>query len=217
MILVKILLIWFIRLKRRCSSHNFAFVFFGVTTKLGRNYVAPSELHDFTKGKSTTTNLLACDRRIPTDVLYLNFTMAFDRLSRARLLLKLESFGPRGKLLAWIEDYLTGRSFVVRVGVSFSSEIEITRGIPQALVLGPLLFLFYVSDLRRVIGTSKLFYADDIKVYGNLLQNHKSLKDGLDVISQWWRDWFIPLNVEKGAVLHIWRNNTHLPYTIDGM
>ena len=74
--------------------------------------------HRFMKGKSTVTNLLeymeeltkAVDRGDDMDVLYLNFSKAFDKVPIRRHLSKCHGLGIRGKLLAWVEEWLTGRS-----------------------------------------------------------------------------------------------------------
>ena len=72
---------------------------------LSRNKLIKSSQHGFVKGKSCTTNLLefldkiteAADRGIATDVVYLDFAKAFDKVPTERLLKKLEAHGIGGK------------------------------------------------------------------------------------------------------------------------
>ncbi|XP_063542119.1 uncharacterized protein LOC134750819 [Cydia strobilella] len=99
-----------------------------IVTEL-RNFISKenviiNEQHGFIPKRSTVTNLLVCldkwtrdwDNRQPTDVIYLDYEKAFDRVPIRRLIAKLEHFGIRGQLLEWISDFLTHRIFKVRVG-----------------------------------------------------------------------------------------------------
>jgi ribonucleases P/MRP protein subunit RPP40 len=189
---------------------------------LDEHHIIPKEQHGFVNGKSTITNLLAClndwtkalDSKIPIDVIYLDFAKAFDRVPFKRLLFKLEHYGFRDKLLFWIENYLLNRNFQVKVGNSYSSVRQVTSGVPQGSVLGPLLFLIYASDLTLQIKNSKSLYADDTKIYANPVTDYHSLQNDLNSIGQWCSDWLLPLNVSKCVVLHIGKNNPGRQYTL---
>ena len=84
--------------------------------------LAPQE-HGFRPGHSCTTNLLtamedwtqAVDHNTPVDVVYLDFSKAFDRVNHKVLLRKLSEMGIGGNLHRWLTDYLSGRSYQVRV------------------------------------------------------------------------------------------------------
>ena len=73
------------------------------------------------------------------DIVYLDFRKAFDTVPHKRLLMKLKSYGITGKIFQWIEDFLVGRSQQVKVGTSLSKKSEVTSGIPQGSILGPIL------------------------------------------------------------------------------
>ena len=82
--------------------------------------------------------------------LFLDFTKAFDTVSHAILLQKLEHLGVRGISLNWFESYLSNRSqYVDHSGIS-SEPQYIHCGVPQGSILGPLLFLLYINDLSYV-------------------------------------------------------------------
>lgn len=92
------------------------------------------------------------DKRLSVDVLYFDFAKAFDRIPKNKLLYKLERNGIRGPLLAWIDSFLTNRSFSVRDGKSHS-EYQVVSGVPQSFVLGPLQFLvgMYSRLLAKIL------------------------------------------------------------------
>lgn len=182
--------------------------------------IIPREQHGFVPGRSIVTNLLTCvndwslclDAKIPVDIVYLDFTKAFDKVPLHRLLHKLEHFGIRGNLLKLISAFVSDRSFSVRVGDSFSEPRRSLSGVPQGSVLGPLLFLLYSSDLIHHIKSRCSFYADDAKLYASPLSAYSQLQEDLRAIEKWCHDWMLPLNIDKCVVLHMGKNNPHLPY-----
>ena len=73
-----------------------------------------------------------------SDVIYLDFKMAFDSVSHCKLLLKLRSYGIAGKLFNWFKAYLTNRHQYVRINDSSSESLPVLSGVPQGSILGPL-------------------------------------------------------------------------------
>jgi hypothetical protein len=104
--------------------------------------------HCFMPGKTCTTNLLeffekttqAIDLGLPFGVIFLDFTKAFDKVPRERLLEKLCGHGVTGRALNWIRSWLTGRKQRVVLNVKFSTLAHVLSGVPQGSVLGPILF-----------------------------------------------------------------------------
>ena len=117
--------------------------------------VAPSFLRSWKNWSS------ALDEGQPLDVSYLDFAKAFDSVPHKRLLSKLKTYGVRGKLLRWIESFLTGRLQRVLIQGDASSWCPVTSGIPQGSVLGPTLFIIYVNDLPDSVTNSVSMFADD--------------------------------------------------------
>jgi ribonuclease P/MRP protein subunit RPP40 len=131
-------------------------------------------------------------------VVYLDFSKAFDRVPKCRLLRKLSYLGIRGHLLRWIDSFLSDRTFRVRIGGALSRSVDVLSGVPQGSVLGPLLFIAYTADIKDILTSPFAMYADDIKLY-NSCDNIQRLTQDLHAIYKWSLDWLLPLNVDKST------------------
>jgi hypothetical protein len=170
--------------------------------------------HGFQKRCSCVTQLLEClydwtkayDENKSVDAIYLDFRKAFDTVPHARLLYKLHHLGIRGHLLTWIRGFLTGRRQRVVLRNGISSWRNVTSGVPQGSILGPILFLLFVNDIPSSISSSvaKMF-ADDTKVYSQIesIADCDNLQCDLNALSAWSKLWLLEFNADKCVVLRI--------------
>ena len=103
--------------------------------------------------------------------IFCDLKKAFDTCDHNILLLKLKRYGVTGTELQWFESYLTKRKQFVSIKNHSSSLLEISLGVPQGSILGPLLFLLYINDLPLSSKFLSLLFADDT----TLVLTHENL------------------------------------------
>lgn len=167
--------------------------------------ISPAQ-HGFLSGKSTITNLLefttkvflSYGKSLQTDVIYTDFSKAFDTLNHRLLLMKLKSYGFPEVLLRWFQSYLCGRTQYVVFNDCYSRAINVTSGVPQGSHLGPILFLLYINDLVQVIeNASILLYADDVKLFYSSNFPNNMLQLDLNNLVSWCNLNGMKLNIKK--------------------
>ena len=127
------------------------------------------------------------------DVIYLDFQKAFNKVPHRRLLQKVRELGIVGELYSWIEDWLRGRKQRVCLAGEGSDWEDVTSGVPQGSVLGPLLFLIYVNDNDVGVANKLLKFADDTKLYGKVgtVEDIEKLRLDLAKLVQWSQEWLL--------------------------
>lgn len=132
-----------------------------------------AQQHGFVNKKSTETQLCEFVHIIATamsqgsqvDVVYTDYSKAFDKISHNILIHKLERVGICGDLLRWLISYLRDRTQAVTIKGHCTSFIPVTSGVPQGSHLGPLMFNIFVNDVVEIFKNSNfLLYADDKKI-----------------------------------------------------
>ena len=126
----------------------------------------PSHSTQDTLLKTVDNWRIALDRGEHVGAILIDLCKAFDSIDHTMLLAKLSAYGLNDTELKSFKDYLTSRMQRVCVDSTFFDWTTITRGFPQGLILGPLLFLIYVKDMPSAINKCSLnLYADDTTLY----------------------------------------------------
>lgn len=151
--------------------------------------------HSFREMRSCKTQLLEfvsdilnnMVNGVQTDILIMDFSKAFDKVSHSKLTLKLHHYGIRGKTNRWIESFLANRRQTVVLEGEKSYEANVTSGVPQGSVLGPCLFLFYINDIPDRLQAKVRLFADDTAAYLGIqsLSDAEALQRDLDELARW--------------------------------
>ena len=150
------------------------------------------------------------DKGHQTDLILLDFSKAFDKVNHMKLISKLHQHCMHHKTLSWIKSFLIGRTQSVVLDGHVSSEVNVTSGVPQGSVLGPILFLLYINDLPENLISKVRLFADDTAVYLVIKNDSDSkiLQRDLDILQVWEQKWDMEFNPSKCEVLHITKSNT---------
>lgn len=175
--------------------------------------------HGFQKGKSTGTLLSNFTDEINTHLnekkfvvaVFFDYKKAFDTLESETLLNAMEECGLGGQLNDWFCDYLTSRSYRVRVGEAYSDTREVSCGVPQGSGCAPTCYLMHVNSLCGVLRhCSGYMYADDLCILlagTDFTETCRLVQQDVDAVVRWSHDNGILLNTDKTKLLVI-----HSPY-----
>ena len=173
--------------------------------------------YGFQTGKSTEHAIIdihqkilnSLDKREHPCCVFLDFAKAFDTVDHTILTNKLAHYGIRGNTLQLIKSYLTEREQMVQIGDSSSKMAQITHGVPQGSILGPLLFILYINDIANASPCLTFYlFADDTTIFhsdSNIKTLESTLNRELVKVSQWLIANKLSLNIKKSNVL-LFRN-----------
>ena len=164
--------------------------------------------HGFLPRRSCDTNLatllktawesLSSDHQ--TDVIYTDYSAAFQSVNHKLLLYKLErSYHISGNAIKWLQSFLSDRKQRVTVNGKSSAWTSVRSGTPEGSQLSPLLFALFVNDLADKIQTNILLFADHVKLYHKITCPHDAelLQTDLNHLVTWSNDWKLHLNPSK--------------------
>ena len=187
-----------------------------LTHFLSRHCLLPPSQFAYRKGHSTedalilATNrwLLAKSERKHTGIVMVDMSKSFDRVDHRQLIQILFEFGLGGELLQWFCSYLSECQQCVKIKDQISTPVPCSRGVPQGSVLGPLLFVLYISDIASVLQREvcNQEFADDIVVdYSNRdpAVVCAVLTTAVTHLSSWLEDKGLQLNSAKTQVMFI--------------
>src|SRR4029434_1661311 len=186
-------------IERAASKH--------VTEFLSRNNLLDPNQSGFKSVHSTETALLSVTEALKTAraaaqssaLVLLDLSAAFDTVNHRITLSILSSMGISGNAHSWFESYLSGRSFNVQWQGQLSVPHHLTTGVPQGLVLGPLLFDMYNTSLGPIIRLHG--FADDTQLFLSFPPEDTTvsarISDCLADISTWMKNHHLQLNLAK--------------------
>jgi hypothetical protein len=200
-----------------------------IVTHLESNNILPLCQHGFRANHSVTNQLLsvvddlslAIENKKCADIIYFDLQKAFDTVPHSRLLKKISNMGIQGPLLVWLTDYLSDRKFCVKVNNTFSSQKDVTSGVPHGSILGQFLFIAYISDLPdfcETDGVTLKLCADDLKAYHISSLNpefHGPLQNFIQKLEIYCSLNSLKISVGKCSSLHIGTKNPIHSYSLE--
>ena len=151
------------------------------------------------------------------DVIYTDFSKAFDKVETGVLLHKVRDCEITGKVGVWLASFLDSatRQQAVAVDGIVSNLMPVLSGVPQGTVLGPVLFLIHIMDIAANLsaGTTATSFADDTRVQRGIScsQDCSDLQKDLESIYKWAETVNMHFNSDKFECLRFWPHSNDPP------
>ena len=151
----------------------------------------------------------------------MDLSAAFDSVNHIALLYKLTNMGFTGRILGWLQSYLSDRKFQTLYRGKLS-KIEMSKsGVPQGGILSPFLFNALMSDLPRLQDITMTIFADDIAVCATGIDVNRvvsKLQHQLNLIQKWCLEWGQRINPSKTKGMHFYDlYENSLPISVNGI
>lgn len=183
--------------------------------------------HGFRKRYSTTTQLLdvihkasmALANHRTYHLISFDFAKAFDKVPHHLLLHKLRTYMFHDSVVDWIECWLLDRTSVVKVNGICSQSFNITSGVPQGSVLGPLLFILYINDMPLCVANSVCkLYADDTLLGMDITEcGPETLQTNITNLYNWSIKWGMLFNPDKCIHMELGKDLPSLTLFMNGV
>lgn len=169
----------------------------------------PSHIYAYQKGAGTGDNIITLLSLLDgkdSIVVFLDLEKAFELANKDAILSSLAEKGLKGKLLCWLQDYLTDRRAKIRFQGHLSNSYNFENGTPQGGLLSPFLFNIMVSNLMTIHfpeNVHLLTYADDIQLVATGPNRHINAQSALDAIEAKSKELGLKVNPDKSKALQV--------------
>lgn len=185
--------------------------------------------HGFVSSRNIDTNLMqlttdihkAFEEKAQLDVFYADIAKAFDAVIAFLLIKMCSKFPVANELLRWLVDYLKNRKQYVKIGQSLSELFDVTSGVGQGTILGPLLFLMFFNDSDHILPDINYYnFADDKKI-SNLVKSESDamkLQSAINIFFNWCSENKLNVNKSKCKIMSfsLKRQVLKFDYQLDG-
>ena len=184
------------------------------------NSILTDNQHGFRRGRSCETQLLELVEELTTnlesskqtDILITDFSKASDKMNHSLLLHKLQRYGIHDTTNTCIANFLNNRRQAVVVSSASSHFVNVMSGVLQGSVLGPCLFLTYISDMPEKLLALVQLFAENMAVYKTISKGHDQaqLQEDLQWLTDWEESWDMEFHPAKCQTLLITRSRKPL-------
>jgi hypothetical protein len=195
-----------------------------IVSHMNDNNLFSRHQHGFISGRSCMTQLLEVmeqwthiiDEKGCIDTVFFDFMKAFDSVPHRRLATKWKAYGIQGELSSWIEAFLKDRRQRVNVNNNLSAWKDVTSGVPQGSVIGPLLFVIYINDLPEMVHNTLKLFADDTKLYSQVEteEDCQQMQADIDALQLWSEKWLLKFHPQKCKLLRVGKGHPNFDYTM---
>ena len=146
----------------------------------------------------------------PVYACFVDFSKAFDSVSRTALLYKLGCLGIKGPMLNLLRNMYLDSSYIIKCNGEYSIPLKSLSGVKQGCNLSPLLFNLFINDIHSIFSTScqpvkindwninSLSFADDLVI---LSESRSGLAESLNKLNTYCDEWGLKINPSKTNVM----------------